>query len=414
MAKKRDYILDIENQASKWNHTVLKITGPTPVRRSKVLWFCNEHPRDGKNSCSQDDEELKNLREKNKENSNDPEGLSQKDVDDLIQLYSGQRFYSSRMDEYLKERKYCCSANMYSTRTKEGFDIFKKLLEERGKHYKTKYILLFDENNYKGKRVKHTFKCQAHGISLNYSMQELNTITSCPCPECRKDPNHKNVCVDIVKKRNAGRAGQVIRHATKVKQKYNNTCALSGSTFSLQHHHLDGQDFYEETALNWDANGICLCAAVHRDYHYNFLKTYSIIKNEYKSYFYQEESDVSEYNEPDESKELNVETNPDFYKDGVEVSRYTFLEYLKFLISDIKHNNSTYVNRLNEQIKSLHASLTTSNPSCGNLGQITLDTLETAIAEYCREYKGENWVLSDRTDIPFANDPKLWDKVDAL
>lgn len=55
MAKKRDYILDIENQASKWNHTVLKITGPTPVRRSKVLWFCNEHPRDGKNSCSQDD-----------------------------------------------------------------------------------------------------------------------------------------------------------------------------------------------------------------------------------------------------------------------------------------------------------------------------------------------------------------------
>ena len=38
---------------------------------------------------------------------------------------------------------------------------------------------------------------------------------------------------------------------------------------------------------------------------------------------------------------------------------------------------------------------------------------KTAIEKYCREYKGENWVLSNRTDILFANNPTLWAKVDA-
>ena len=171
-----------------------------------------------------------------------------------------------------------------------------------------------------------------------------------------KDPNHKNVCVNIVKKRNAGRDGQVIRHAKNVKEKYNNTCALSGSTFLLQHHHLEGQDFYEEIALNWDANGICLCAPVHRDYHNNFLKNYSTIKIEYINYSFENNSDVNEDNESNTKKELKAETNPDYFKEGPEVSRYTFLEYLRFLIFDIKYDNSVYVNCLNDKIKSLHTS----------------------------------------------------------
>jgi hypothetical protein len=317
------------------------------------------------------------------------------------------------MDSYLKpsknntERTYCCFAGMIIERKQSGFEKFKQLLIERGKHYNTQYELLFNANSYQGKHVKHSFKCLAHNTLLSYSMQDLNYITSCPCPKCRTDKNHKNACVEIVKKRNAGRSGQVIRHATKVKEKYNYICALSNSTFELQHHHLDGQDFYEETALNWNNNGICLCGTIHRDYHNNFLKLHSRIAKEYAKYSF--DVNNSEWIEFNSSEVQNCAENPDYSPNGAEVSRYTFLEYLKFLIFDIKSNNSRYVNNLNQKIKSVHSSLGLPDSS---LGQITLNQLEIAIDKYCREYKGDNWALSNQTDIPFANDFQLWAKVD--
>ena len=165
---------------------------------------------------------------------------------------------------------------MINQHKKEGFIIFETLLKNRGDHYKTKYTLLIKQSDYNGKHIKYPIKCEIHNKEFSYSMQDLNYITSCPCPDCRLDPNHKNVMVDIIKKRNGGRAGQVIRHAQKVKTKYNNQCALSKSTFELHHHHLDGSDFYEATAFDWNNNGICLCGPIHRDYHNNFLKNKSI------------------------------------------------------------------------------------------------------------------------------------------
>jgi hypothetical protein len=412
--RSRNWKESVNEHAAKWGHVILQITGQNPTRRSYVLWFCSKHPFDGTNICQENDPKLIELREEYKNST--AKGLSQEDIDALIRLYPGQPFYSSRMDLYLNPssnnegRSYCCYAGMIVKRKTSGFDIFKKLLVDRGKHYNTTYELLFNADSYKGKHIKHPFRCVAHNIVLNYSMQALNYITSCPCPECRKDPKHQNVCVDIVKKRNSGRPGQVIRHAMKVKEKYNYTCALSNSTFELQHHHLDGQDFYEETALNWNANGICLCGPIHRDYHNDFLKEHSIIVKEYLKYRFNVDND--ECSEYDSTKGLDYSANPDLYPNGAEVSRYTFLEYLKFLIFDIKYNNSLYVNNLNQKIKSVHSSLKSSDASFGNLGQITLNQLETAIDNYCREYKGENWLLSNQTDIPFANDSQLWTKVD--
>jgi hypothetical protein len=422
--KQKNWVELVNKNAYKWEHVILKITGEPPVRRSHVLWFCSKHPLDGEHICQENDSELIKLSEKYIDRSS--EGVSQKDINALISSYPDQPFYSSRMESYLNpskkntERTYCCYAGMIAERKATGFNIFQDLLNTRANHYKTQYILLFDAKNYKGKHVKHSFKCVAHNVTLSYSMQDLNYITSCPCPECRKDPKHQNVCVDIVKKHNSGRPGQVIRHATKVKEKYNYTCALSNSTFQLHHHHVDGQDFYQETALNWDVNGICLCGPIHRDYHNNFLKKHSLITKEYLNYSFNIDNDEwVEISSPSSSlhagqkpEMLDFESNPDYLPNGAEVSRYTFLEYLKFLIFDIKYKNSFYVNNLNKKIKSVHSSLKPSDPSFGNLGQITLNQLEKAIDKYCREYKGENWALSNRTDILFANDPQLWAKVD--
>jgi hypothetical protein len=169
-------------------------------------------------------------------------------------------------------------------------------------------------------------------------MQDLNYITSCPCPMCRIDPNHKNGSVDIIKRRNAGRPGQVIRHASRVKAKYHSKCALSDSTFDLQHHHLDGQDFYTETQLLWEYTRtiVSICGTIHRDYHYNFLLNHSIIANSYI-----ERNKDNTYNciypstphIPLKEKEMETTNlnNPDLSLAGAEVSRYTFLEYLRFL-----------------------------------------------------------------------------------
>ena len=403
---RRTFLEQVNQSASKWGHVILKITGQTPARRSLVMWFCNKHPLDGTHTCRLGDPKLLELINKNI--------ISQQDLDELINAFPEQKFYISRMDIYLKpdknkpERTFCCYAGMIAERKTEGFHIFKQLLTDRGNHYNTQYTLLINAEDYRGKLIKCPFKCEAHGTILNYSMQELNTITSCPCPDCRKDPKHKNVCVEIVKRRNGGREGQVIRHAKRVKAKYKNTCALSNSTFQLQHHHLDGQDFYYTIALNWNANGICLCGPIHRDYHNTFLKEHSIIAKEYSNYTYSVDKD--EWIEANSSvKESEYLNNPDYYPGGAEISRYTFLEYLKFLIKDIKDNNSVYVNALNQKIKNVHSKLKLEDAS---LGLITLNKLETAIEQYCSEYKGENWALANDTDIPFSNDLELWAKVD--
>jgi hypothetical protein len=195
--------------------------------------------------------------------------------------------------------------------------------------------------------VKYPIKCESHEITFQYSMQDLNYITSCPCPMCRIDPNHKNGSVDIIKRRNAGRPGQVIRHASRVKAKYHSKFALSDSTFDLQHHHLDGQEFYTETQLLWEYNGICLCGTIHRDYHYNFLLNHSIIAKEYSlhkdnTYTHTIHTPHIPLKEHVLLKKNSVHTfkeefcNPDLSLAGAEISRYTFLEYLRFLKYDIK------------------------------------------------------------------------------
>jgi hypothetical protein len=302
----------------------------------------------------------------------------------------------------------CCREQLHGTRILVGFEIFENLLASRGAHYKTKYTLQISAADYKGKRVKHPIKCESHEITFQYSMQDLNYITSCPCPMCRIDPNHKNGSVDIIKRRNAGRPGQVIRHASRVKAKYNYTCALSHSTFDLQHHHLDGQDFYTETQLLWESNGICLCGTIHRDYHYNFLLNHSIIAKEYSKDTFDPSTPCAEY-----TIETTNPNNPDLSLAGAEVSRYTFLEYLKFLKYDIKVRNSFYVNFLNKKMAFEHSSINPSDSGFGTLGKITLERLEIAIQKFCAEYKDQNWKLAGRKDIPYANDRVLWTKVDA-
>lgn len=394
----------VDSEKTKWGHCIYKVTGK-PTRRSFVLWSCTHHPNGGKNVFIEDDSVLKDLKKKNL--------ISSKELDELIQTYPGEQFYASRIDDYLKcytkkqQRMVCCREKLHGTRTLVGFEIFQNLLASRGAHYKTNYTLQIDAADYKGKHVKYPIKCESHDTTFQYSMQDLNYITSCPCPLCRIDPNHKNRSVDIIKRRNTGRPGQVSRHASRVKAKYNYTCALSHSTFDLQSHHLDGQDFYTETQLLWESNGICLCGTIHRDYHFNFLLNHSIIAKEYsKNTFHLDLSPPCS-----ESQKTNL-NNPDLFLAGAEVSRYTFLEYLKFLKYDIKVKNSSYINVLNKKITLEHGSINPSDSRFGTLGKITLERLEICIQKFCAEYKGENWRLAERKDIPYANDGNLWTKVD--
>lgn len=202
----------------------------------------------------------------------------------------------------------------------------------------------------------------------------------------------------------------MIRHASRVKAKYNYTCALSHSTFDLQHHHLDGQDFYTETQLLYEYNEICLCGTIHRDYHYNFLLNHSIIAKEYSKDTFYPSTPCAEY-----TIETTNPNNPDLCLAGAEVSRYTFLEYLRFLKYDIKVKNSFYLNFLNKKMAREHSSINPSDARFGThlKGKITLERLEIAIQQFCAEYKGDNWGLAGRKDIPYANDHELWTKVDS-
>jgi hypothetical protein len=106
-----------------------------------------------------------------------------------------------------------------------------------------------------------------------------------------------------------------------------------------------------------------------------------------------------------------TQEDPDDSWEGVEVSRYTFLEYLRFLLFDICSNNSIYVNSLNNKIQEdfLHSK----QRKTGQIELITYEKLETAMHNYCQEFKGANWALANDKEIPFANDKDLWAKVDA-
>lgn len=336
--------------------------------------------------------------------------ISITEIDELLDLYPGEQFYASRMDEYTKRykktvRTVCCREKLYGDRKKVGYSIYKNLLEERGKHYNTIYTLLISEDDYNGKMVKYPIRCESHQIIFNYSMKDLTTITSCPCKECRRDPNHTNTAVEIVKRRNSGRLGQILRHARRVKAKYNKKCAVTNSTFELQHHHLNGQDFYSTIQLEWEHNGICLCGVIHRDYHYNFLPNYSIIAEEFSKYMF----DFSENSLTNTNQNI-LDSEPDFDINGAEVSRYTFLEYLRFLLFDIKSNNSTYVNVLNQTLKTKYETVELNSNNC--IGEINCNHLEKAIENFCKEYKGDNWAFANRNDILFANNLELWEKVD--
>lgn len=402
-----DWQKEVSQEAEKWGHVIYKITSNAQnrrlSRRSIVLWNCSHHPNSPPNSFSPDDSVLANLL------VNPKVEITQQEIDELIALFPGEQFYASRIDEYTKRykktsRTQCCREKLHGDRKVEGYGIFQQLLKSRGKHYNTTYTLLINADEYNGKRVKYPIKCEAHGITFHYSMQDLTTITSCPCVQCRNDPQHKNVAVEIVKRRNAGRPGQIIRHAQKVKEKYNYQCALSNSTMELQHHHVDGQDFYTETQLLWEHNGICLSGVIHRDYHNNFLRNYSKIAQEFDAYTL----DTSEMPTNRSGEET---TDPDLSIEGAEVSRYTFVEYLKFLVYDMKFNNSAYVNALNQALITQYGSKTASQTEV--LGEITLTQVEKALEQFCAEYQGSNWALSTREDIPFANDSSLWMKVDA-
>jgi hypothetical protein len=429
MGKPRDWYILVDRSVQKWGHVICHITkmkGKNPTRRSLVLWYCYLHPNHGTNVFTADNPKLLELlenyeKQKKAEANHEPvsgSGVNQKpsispeEVEDLLLTFPGGFFYASRMEEYLcmspkKERQNCCLAKVLGERTLFGHGVYSDLLVDRGDHYNTTYTLLTSVAEYQGKHKKCEIRCESHDRTFWYSMQELNTNTSSPCPDCRTDPKHKNVCVPVVKLRNGGRPGQVIRHSSRVKAKYNFRCALSNASFDLQHHHhLDGTDFYTETQLEWNHNGVALCGTVHRDYHSNFLKNKSVIAKEY----------VNDHLEPtDAPEEYSPEIdpfNPDFDRDGAETSRYTYYEYLLFLKHDIQKNNSRYVTNLNEKMKSDHGSIDPSNPKFGVVGQVTLAGLNSAIPKYCSEYKGDSWALAYRKDIPYANDKALWAKVE--
>lgn len=316
----------------------------------------------------------------------------------IVELHQGKYFYLSRiysyLDVYKSPRTTCCRAHLHSERSAAGFHLFQTLLKDRGTHYNTVYTLLCSKEEYKGKREKHGIRCETHQKTFFYSMKDLNTITSCPCPECRSSPYHRNIAVPIVKKRNAGREGQVLRHGKAVKNKFNSECFLSGALFNLHYHHLDSQQYYKETSKNWDAVGICLNATIHRDYHNNFLPNVSTIKKEYQS-----------------GQEKFSMTHP---LEGAKVSRYTFLEYLKFLLFDIQYENSTYMAALAKKMQTDFSKHKTSksfnlDTKCFDLSE---EKLLSALEKYRKSFVGENWIFASNANLPFANDLKFWEKVE--
>lgn len=381
----------VQTEALKWNHVIYKITGLTITRRSYVFWSCSYHPTSGTNVFLQADPLLNQFVKK--------KILSLQEKNLLIENNYAKIFYASRMDNYLKlytnARKTCCKEQFITNKKNEGFNLFKNLLNSRSIHYNTYYVLKIEKQNYKGKHVKYPILCESHNIIFYYSMQDLNYMTSCPCLNCRIDPKHKNKSVELVKKRNAGRPGQIIRHAFRVKKKYNFTCALSNSKFDLQHHHLDGQNFYANIKLFWQYNGICLCSIIHFDYHFNFLLNHSKITKAY-----------------DHSilllKNKKIRNN---LSGGAQVSRYTFLEYLYFLKWDLTKNQGTYTKKLNKKVQKHYSSLGFKQQN-KLLGEITLKSIVLAIKNFSLEYKGSNWALAQTKEIFNANNKTLWAEVD--
>lgn len=332
--------------------------------------------------------------------------MSANEIKEFVALHKRKHFYVSRLENYLgvyskSTRQVCCREKLHTDRKHEGFQIFQNLLLRRGEHYNTEYTLLLDKNDYNGKHEKYKIRCETHGSVFEYSMQNLNYTTSCPCPECRKDSANKNMAVPIIQKRNILNKRKTM-NAQQVKQKYGNACALSKSSTHLHYHHLDVQDFYVKTQNSWQHVGICLLSTIHRDYHYNFLKNHSQIARKYSNII----KNLTLTELP-----WTTQEDPDDSWEGAEVSRYTFLEYLRFLLFDIRSNNSIYVNSLNNKIQEdfLHSK----QRKTGQIELITYEKVERAMHNYCQEFKGASWALANDKEIPFANDKDLWAKVDA-
>lgn len=198
-----DWAQRVSDYSLKSNHTIFKITKLN--RRGFVLWNCNVHIDNDNRShkiFKPTQESLMKLVQNNE--------LTQQELNELISKHENKYFYCTRMDQYLKQdRKSCCEAGDLTSKQSKGFELFSQLLSDRGKHYKTTYNLLLLPQDYQGKYKKYPIRCESHGVTMNYSMQELNYNTSCPCDGCRKDPKHKNVAVPIILLRNSGREGQV-------------------------------------------------------------------------------------------------------------------------------------------------------------------------------------------------------------
>lgn len=391
------------DSAKQWNHTIYKITtiNGKIARRSLLFWSCRNHPNGGSKVFGSITEFRGFLEE------NLITDFTQEEIKQLFTHQNTQKFYGTRMDLYLNPRgygdvglrKHCCEKGYKEQRKEIGYEALLELLKKRGQHYNTVYTLLFSKEEYKNKYEKCLIRCESHGEVFEYGLMALQGFTSCPCPVCRKDPNHKNRAVESVKKIN-GRSGRGTRHRSRVLQKYGNVCFLSESSFQLHFHHLDSQDYYTSLSNLWEVNGIPLCGVVHRNYHYVFLKKYSLVKNEYSCSIFSHQTS-------EEKKQ-----NPDCSLEGIEVSRYTFCEFLRFLIYDIQ-TNGTYVSDLNKQIEKEHEIFVKKNPQKNTLWKpITLDKTIHALEKFCAEYKGENWAMAENSEIPFANNPELWRKVE--
>ncbi len=84
---------------------------------------------------------------------------------------------------------------------------------------------------------------------------------------------------------------------------------------------------------------------------------------------------------------------------------------MRFLIFDIQ-TNGTYVSDLNKQIEKEYTIFVKKNPKNTLWKPITLQNTFSAYEKFCAEYKADNWAMAENPDIPFANNPELWTKVE--
>lgn len=221
MNKNKNWEQQIQEYAIQWNHKIYKITTQNGkiTRRCLVMWSCQNHPEAGVYKFPENVGIFQNfLIEKNI-----IESFSEEEIFFFVENYKGKTFYATRLDEYLRNSKKqprtnCCAYGYVLQKKIGGYETFRTLLDRRGAHYNTTYTLLTPQENYKNKNTKCLIKCESHNEIVGYLLVALQGFTSCPCPKCRIDPNHKNRSVDRVRQIN-GRPGQRNRHHKRVLEK---------------------------------------------------------------------------------------------------------------------------------------------------------------------------------------------------